>query len=60
MSIYVSPYDEQLSKATITVHDEPQSAKVTYHGKDGKFSVMVHRKPNPIGFRATLPGDRRK
>lgn len=40
---------------------EPEkTAKVTYRGDDGsKFRVIVRQKPNPIGFRATLPGDRR-
>lgn len=63
MSTYVeTDYDlNHVSRATITVHDEPQSAKVTYRGKTGEtFSVLVHRKPNPIGFHARLPGDRRK
>lgn len=60
MSVYVDPWDAQLPKATITVHEDTPSAKVTYRGKDGTFSVMVHQKPNPIGFRAKLPGDRRR
>lgn len=61
MSVYVSPWDEQLQKATITVHEYPECAKVTYRGKRGAtFSVMVHKKPNPIGFHARLPGDKRK
>jgi hypothetical protein len=61
MSIYVNKDDEQLTQATITVHEDPRSAKITYRGKRGEtFSVMVHQKPNPIGFHAKLPGDRRR
>jgi len=48
------------SRATITVHEEERSAKVIYHGQAGKkFAVKVTQKPNPIGFRARLPGDRK-
>lgn len=41
---------------------EPEKiVRVTYRGDDGdKFRVIVRQKPNPIGFRATLPGDKRK
>lgn len=60
-STYVDEYGyAHDSRATVTVHEEPKSAKVTYHGPCGKFSVIVHQKPNPIGFHARLPGDRRK
>ena len=40
---------------------EPEkTARVTYHGDEGKkFRVIVRQKPNPIGFRAKLPGDKR-
>jgi hypothetical protein len=42
------------------VHEEPKSAKVTFRGDEGrKFSVIVRQKPNPIGFAARLPGDKR-
>lgn len=58
-SVYVDPWDAQLPKATITIHEDMPAAKVTYRGKrGGTFSVMVHQKPNPIGFRAKLPGDK--
>lgn len=61
-STYVDDYGlAHDQRATVTVHEEPQTAKVTYRGKRGAtFSVLVHRKPNPIGFHARLPGDRRK
>ena len=46
------------SRESIHVHSETQSVKVTYRGEDGsKFRVIVHQKPNPIGFTARLPGD---
>jgi hypothetical protein len=40
---------------------EPEkTARVTYRGDDGKrFRVIVRQLPNPIGFRAKLPGERR-
>ena len=60
MSVYVDPYDAQLPRATIMVHTDTPQAKITYHGKKGvKFAVLVTQKPNPIGFRAQLPGDRK-
>ena len=40
---------------------EPErTARVTYRGEDGKrFRVIVRQKPNPVGFHAKLPGDKR-
>lgn len=48
---------DHLAKAFI----EPEkTARVTYRGEAGeKFRVVVRQKPNPIGFRARLPGDKR-
>lgn len=47
-------------RATATVHTDTPSAKVTYHGENGaKFRVVITQKPNPIGFHAKLPGDKR-
>lgn len=61
MSVYVDHWHSQLSRATSTVVEETRSAKVTYRNEQGKtFRVMVHQKPNPIGFMARLPGDKRK
>lgn len=60
-STYVDDYGyAHDQRASITVHEDTPSAKVTYRGKGETFSVMVHQKPNPIGFRAKLPGDRRR
>jgi len=59
LTVYVDPWGDQLPRAYVTVHEQTRTAKVTYRGPDGrKFSVMVHQKPNPIGFHAKLPGDR--
>lgn len=61
MSVYVDRDGFQNSRASIEVHEDTRSAKVTYKNTDGrKFSVMVHQKPNPIGFHAKLPGDVRR
>jgi hypothetical protein len=59
MSTFVDNWGNQLSRATVTVHTETRSAQVTYPHPDGgkPFRVMVHQKPNPIGFHARLPGD---
>lgn len=48
--------------ASMTVHEEAREAKVTYPAPDGgkPFRVIVRQKPNPIGFHATLPGDKRR
>lgn len=44
-------------RATVTVHEDAKSAKVTYRGEgNARFRVVVHQKPNPIGFAARLPG----
>lgn len=62
MSVFVDDgefYHNQ--RASIVVHEDTRSAKVTYQNEDGKrFRVMVHQKPNPIGFHARLPGDRKR
>lgn len=61
MTVYVNEYDEQHSRATTFVHTDTPQVKVTYHGDNGqKFRVLVTQKPNPIGFAARLPGDKRK
>lgn len=58
MSGYSDHWCDHVSRATITVHTDTPSAKVTYHGNDGKrFRVIVRQKPNPIGFHVRLPGD---
>ncbi|MGH8465096.1 MAG: hypothetical protein ACRER5_13175 [Pseudomonas sp.] len=58
MSTFVDGWGNQLSRATVTVHTDTPSAKVTYRNDNGaKFAVIVRQKPNPIGFRARLPGD---
>lgn len=44
-----------------TLIEQERTARVTYRGDDGeKFRVLVRQKPNPIGFRARLPGEGRK
>jgi hypothetical protein len=61
VSVYVDPDWIQQNKATVTVSEEPKTARVTYRGEDGKkFRVNVVQRPNPIGFHARLPGDKRK
>jgi hypothetical protein len=58
MSVYIDPWGDQQSRATVTVLEESRSAKVTFKSETGKrFAVMVHQRPNPIGFHARLPGD---
>lgn len=61
MSTYVDGgWCSHNSKATATVHTDTPTAKVTYRNEHGgKFSVIVRQKPNPIGFHAKLPGDKR-
>ncbi len=60
--MYVDQWDNQNQRATVTVHEEARSAKVTYYSATGgkPFRVMVHQKPNPIGFHVKLPGDKRR
>lgn len=58
---YVNGYDEVFQRATVFVSDEPYIGRVTYHGDNGKpFRVNIVQRRNPIGFRASLPGDKRK
>jgi hypothetical protein len=41
-----------------TFIETTREARVTYRGEDGKrFRVIVRQRPNPVGFRAVLPGD---
>jgi hypothetical protein len=61
MSTYVDDWLNHQPRATVTVTEHTPSAKVTYSNGEGeRFRVVVHQKPNPIGFHAKLPGDRRK
>ena len=63
MSTYVDPDapDVHAPRATTFVHTDTPQVKITYQGEDGsKFRVLVTQKPNPIGFRAQLPGDRKR
>jgi hypothetical protein len=61
MSVYVDPDWVHQNKATVTVSEEPRTARVIYRGDDGRrFRINVVQKANPIGFHARLPGDKRK
>lgn len=60
MSVYVDDWGVHNARATITVEEETKSAKITYKGTKGAtFRVKVYQKPNPIGFRARLPGQKK-
>lgn len=61
MSGYSDDCYAHVPKASITVHEETRSAKVTYRdpATNKTFKVTVHQRPNPIGFHAKLPGGRR-
>lgn len=57
---YSDHYNDHVQRASVTIHTDTPSAKVTYRGDNGaKFRVVVTQKPNPIGFHAKLPGDKR-
>lgn len=59
MSTFTDDWNDHAPRATVTVLENTRSAKVTYSNDTGaKFRVMVHQKPNPIGFGAQLPGDK--
>jgi hypothetical protein len=59
--MYVDGHWNQHARATVVVHQDTKSAKITYYGDNGeRFRVIVHTKPNPIGFHARLPGDARR
>ena len=61
MSTYNDGWNDHAPRASVLVHTDTPSAKVTYRGEAGsKFSVIVRQKPNPIGFAARLPGDKRR
>ena len=58
--MYVNDWGENHPLPNATVSYEPREARVTYRGDNAsKFRVIVRQKPNPIGFRAKLPGDSR-
>lgn len=60
MSTYNDDWNDHAPRASVTVHTDTSSAKATYRGENGsKFRVIVTQKPNPIGFHARLPGDKR-
>ena len=58
--MYVNDLDETQPLPNATVWEDTKTTHVTYRGDNAsKFRVIVRQKPNPIGFRATLPGDKR-
>lgn len=61
MSSYVDHGDmAHNQRATVTVVEDTRTIRVMYRGENGtRFRVLVHQKPNPIGFHARLPGDKR-
>jgi len=57
-STYVDAAGATLPRATVLVHEAPRTVRVTYRGADGaRFRVLIHQRPNPIGFAVRLPGD---
>lgn len=60
MSTYNDDYNDHAPRASVMVHTDTPSVKVTYRGTNGsRFRVIVTQKANPIGFHARLPGDKR-
>lgn len=59
LSTFVDYNWNQLSRATTTVVEQAHEVKVTWYGEQeaNRFRAIVRQKPNPIGFRAKLPGD---
>jgi len=50
-------WDNPLPETSITVSEEVRSANVIYRNDKGdRFRVKFVQRPNPIGFRAKLPG----
>ena len=60
MTHYTDANGYQMVLPSIFVHEEDKRAKVTYSNGQEKFSVIVRKRPNPIGFTAKLPGSRNK
>lgn len=61
MSVYVDPWENHQPRATVTVHEDPKEFRVMWRGDKGKnFRAIIRQRPNPIGFHAKLPGDRRR
>jgi len=59
--MYVNEWGEMVALPNATVWEDTRTTRVTYPGdNDTKFRVLVRQKPNPIGFHASLPGDKRQ
>lgn len=58
--MYVNEWGETVALPSATVWEDTKTTLVTYRGDGQKFSVIVRQKPNPIGFHAKLPGDKRQ
>lgn len=58
--MYVNDWGETVALPNATVWEDTKTTRVTYRGDGKKFSVIVRQKPNPIGFHASLPGDKRQ
>jgi hypothetical protein len=59
--MYVNEWGETVALPNATVWEDTKTTRVTYRGQEAEtFRVIVRQKPNPIGFHAKLPGDKRQ
>lgn len=57
---HIDWWDERAERISVTVCEDPKAFRVTYRGEgDKRFRVNLVQKPNPVGFRAKMPGDKR-
>jgi hypothetical protein len=61
MSHFVNHWHEHQALPSATVWEDTKTTRVIWRGDNGKvFRAIVRQKPNPIGFHARLPGDKKR
>ena len=59
--MYVNDWGETVALPSATVWEDTKTTRIIWRNNDGKvFRAIVRQKPNPIGFHAKLPGDKRR
>lgn len=61
MTHYINHWGEHQALPSSTVWEETKTTRVIWRNDQGDvFRAIVRQLPNPIGFRATLPGDAKR
>jgi hypothetical protein len=59
--MYVNDWGETVALPSATVWEDTKTTRIIWRNDSGEvFRAIARQKPNPIGFHANLPGDKRQ